>query len=228
VIDRFRICKACKEEKPIEKFATMGKKKWYLRRRTCSKCLNAKYKDYHKKYRKDHYEKKPPRFKWATATEEQKIVRIKELFESVVIKKEEECWGWKRKLHKTGYTMIRYNKLQTSGHRVSWFIHNGEIPEGLIVCHKCDNKICTNPEHLFLGTHSDNTKDMLSKGRNTLTKKNHGQSCKWSKLTNIKVKQIKKLLTLGVTVARISRDFKVSYMTIKAIKDGRNWKHVNI
>jgi len=69
---------------------------------------------------------------------------------------------------------------------------------------------------------------MLSKGRNTLTKKNHGQSCKWSKLTNIKVKQIKKLLTLGVTVARISRDFKVSYMTIKAIKDGRNWKHVNI
>lgn len=78
--------------------------------------------------------------------------------------KDDECWNW------TGCTVIGYGVLKNHSkpiktHRASWIIHFGSIPKGMCVCHKCDNKLCCNPNHLFLGTFADNNHDRDKKGR---------------------------------------------------------------
>ncbi|MCE5211838.1 MAG: HNH endonuclease [Deltaproteobacteria bacterium] len=85
-------------------------------------------------------------------------------FEKFVIKKD-GCWGWTGTKSTNGYPQIRHNKKIIHGNRVSYELHHGEIPRGLDVLHKCDNPECTNPDHLFLGSHLDNMHDAILKGR---------------------------------------------------------------
>jgi len=102
---------------------------------------------------------------WQTASEEEKIERLRLNFGRIVIKSD-DCWGWKKKLLKSGYTTINMGRTKALlGHRLSWLIHNGPIPDKILVLHKCDNPSCTNPDHLFLGTQLDNVRDMEKKGR---------------------------------------------------------------
>lgn len=102
---------------------------------------------------------------WKNSSDEEKFERMKEMYNQLVIKTD-DCWGWKRKPFATGYAPILANKGKTmNAHRFSWIMHFGKIPNKLFVLHKCDNRICTNPEHLFLGTHKDNMNDMKIKGR---------------------------------------------------------------
>lgn len=87
------------------------------------------------------------------------------------------CWGWSGARMHYGYPQLaplkskRAKRSKTAGeaplrgHRVSWELHNGPIPEGKLVLHKCDNTICTNPDHLYLGTQTENTKDAWDRGR---------------------------------------------------------------
>jgi hypothetical protein len=79
----------------------------------------------------------------------------------------ESCWDWSAKKDKNGYGRFSPNGMnsQMPAHRFSWELHNGPIPEGMFVCHRCDNPSCTNPEHLFLGTPQDNMSDKVAKGR---------------------------------------------------------------
>jgi len=82
------------------------------------------------------------------------------------VDKTDSCWVWTGATLRRGYGQIRIPvKKAKQAHRLSWEIHNGPIPDGMLVCHKCDNPPCVNPAHLFLGTQSDNNKDCVRKGR---------------------------------------------------------------
>jgi hypothetical protein len=75
------------------------------------------------------------------------------------------CWEWMGRIERTGYGRLRFNSEMYSAHRAAWVLENGAIPDGIMVMHRCDNRKCVRPDHLFLGTHADNMKDMTDKGR---------------------------------------------------------------
>lgn len=164
-------------------------------------------------------------------TEEQKLDRLKKSFEKHVIR-QEGCWGWKGPIANGGYPVMSCRRAIGSdrGHRASWIIHKGPIPEGLFVCHHCDNPICTNPEHLWIGTHQENDKDKIIKGRARFGAPplKQGSENGSSKLTEEQVIEIKKLLKEGKSTYFIGPIFGVSKTTILRIKKGTHWQHVKI
>lgn len=89
------------------------------------------------------------------------------LRENVVINKDTGCWEWQGAKNNIGYGFIRDGDKMRTTHRVAYEIYRGPIPEGMCVLHKCDNRKCVNPEHLWLGTRQDNADDMINKGRHT-------------------------------------------------------------
>jgi len=98
------------------------------------------------------------------------------------------CWEVRGSRHKSGYGKIEVSGKSTSTHRVAYELWVGPIPDGLIIRHRCDNPPCINPEHLEVGTHADNVKDMLERGR---TNWNLGDSNPASKLTDQDVRDIR-------------------------------------
>ncbi len=103
-------------------------------------------------------------------------------------------------------------------HRVSWELHNGEIPKGQHVCHRCDTRGCVNPDHLFLGSCSDNHADMVAKRRSTF-----GTHNAMSKLTDADVISIRKDKR---TEPEIAKDYGINRANVGMIKRRETWKHL--
>ena len=112
-----------------------------------------------------------------------------------------------------------------STHRYAWTQANGPIPPGMWVLHRCDVRRCVNPEHLFLGTAQDNSRDMVAKGRKVT---NRGESHKLAKLTDGEVREIRlKYNGDRGDITRLARAFGVSRTAIERVVKGMGWKHVD-
>lgn len=86
---------------------------------------------------------------------------------------ESGCFEWQGTLREKGYGRLYHLGRLGDAHRVAWELTRGPIPDGLYVCHKCDNPPCVNPDHLWLGTNTDNMRDMVRKGRHGNSRKTH-------------------------------------------------------
>lgn len=128
------------------------------------------------------------------------------------------CWNWVGWLSENGYGRFEVNKKKVYGHRYSYHTLVHPLSEGDVVMHKCDNRKCVNPEHLVVGTHSDNHADMVSKGRNA-----KGTSHGISKLTETDVINICKSKS---TQRKLAKDYGVSQTAVWSIKTGRCWSHL--
>lgn len=129
------------------------------------------------------------------------------------------CWEWNGPRNASGYGRISHGR-GIMAHRVAWELHFGTIPDGLSVCHRCDNRGCVNPAHLFLGTHAENIKDRDSKRRLAL-----GSRCGKAKLTEADILAIRGLLETVKPRALATR-YNIHISTIYCIRDRKNWKHV--
>ena len=169
---------------------------------------------------------------WARARREPPSPRpqlIDRLMRSV--SKTETCWLWSGTVSDSGYGVIsdssghpRVKKV----HRVVYAHFVGEIPNGMMVCHRCDVPLCVNPEHLWLGTNADNMRDMGEKGRSLFHKRNFvGENHGNSKLTESQVRAIRQRRADGLTFAAIGAEFNISTSSAHLVCAGRSWRHVS-
>lgn len=129
------------------------------------------------------------------------------------------CWYWISKVANHGYGVFWIGK-HVLAHRAAYRFYKGEIPDGLLVCHSCDNPICVNPDHLFLGTHKDNIADMDTKGRGV-----HALSFpenRKAKFNEVEKDTIRQFSKSGLSASKIARDFNVSVQLICQIIKSKN------
>lgn len=140
------------------------------------------------------------------------------------IDQETKCWNWTGCIHKFGYGVIRVNKKTCKVHRVSANLFLNFNPDsGLCVLHKCDNRKCFNPDHLFIGTYYDNNLDCKLKGRK---KDTHGMGNPNCKLSDEMISEIRKKLNQGYSQTELSKIYKVAQATIWKIKNKIRWSHI--
>jgi len=147
----------------------------------------------------------------------------------VIIKGKDECWEWSGTKDGHGYgkiSMLGRGYSPVKAPRVSWVLHYGAIPDGMYICHICDNPSCVNPQHLMMGTPKDNTQDMWQKGRD-----NHvSWGNAWArKLTPKDVVRIREIASVGNRSNRsLGLEYGVSGHTIGEIIKRKTWKGVTI
>lgn len=140
------------------------------------------------------------------------------------VSKKSDCWEWTGSTTRGGYGHFRLfldgQWKMYKAHRYAYEHYKGAIPQGLLVCHTCDNTKCVNPDHLWLGTAKDNVRDMLNKGRKVI-----GQKKKGTNLNMEVAKQIRKQFELGgMSYPGIAKMFNTSTPQVCRIVNNKIWK----
>jgi hypothetical protein len=148
---------------------------------------------------------------------------VERFHEKWELNKENGCWEWIAATAGAGYGEMKIpgTRKQIYAHRLSYLIHYGEIPEGMMACHTCDNPKCVKPSHLFLGSCEDNLQDMKAKDRHL-----RGSRNKKAKLTEEKVRHIHRLYKDGVSQGKIGKAYGVSQGQIFRIIHGMRWNKI--
>lgn len=141
-------------------------------------------------------------------------------FQKYARRSDDGCWIWSGYRDRKGYGRLLVDGQPERSHRLSYRLHKGEIPDGLCVCHTCDNRACVNPDHLFLGTRADNVADMCEKNRQRGLQ---GQDHRLAKLTDADVQEIRRLSQSNIETAN---QFGVSRHTVWEIRNGKAWTHL--
>ena len=128
-----------------------------------------------------------------------------------------DCWEWRGPTSE-GYGRLRVGDKRVRAHRFAYEREYGSIPPGLVVRHRCDNPLCVNPNHLEVGTHAENVRDMDERNRRSVGVQRPG-----SKLREDEVAEIR---ASSLTHRDLGRQFGVSHCVIGRIKRGEDWKHV--
>ncbi len=166
------------------------------------------------------------------------------------VSKTDGCWLWNGMRTHSGYGRFRIGGKICRAHRIAWELVYGTIPEGIFVLHKCDNRVCVNPEHLFLGSHNDNMKDMVKKNRQatgmqsghythpertargirsgrythperTARGEGHGRAkLTWDQVNTIRATDVSRY----GTQSELAREYRVTPSQIWFIRSGRQWK----
>jgi hypothetical protein len=139
------------------------------------------------------------------------------------------CWVWTgaRNVRRMGYGATSLGGKNTPAHRASWRLTNGEIPSGMFVCHRCDNPPCVRPDHLFLGTHGENMRDMMSKNRYAKHRDlPRGEAHPGAVWTEAMVRAARERVRAGERHADVAKDMGVSKSVVTAAVARKTWRHV--
>lgn len=139
----------------------------------------------------------------------------------------DECWEWQATRTEVGYGRISVDGRLEVAHRVSWYLHegewpDGEFPDGERVLHTCDNRACVNPNHLYLGDQSDNVQDSYDRGQKEPMQ---GEQNPKSKLTVEDVREIRSRLSDGEYQTSIAEDFGISQFNVSQIELEKTWDY---
>lgn len=129
------------------------------------------------------------------------------------------CMNWTRSKNKGGYGNLKINGKVEIASRIAYILSYGKIPDGLFVLHKCDNRCCVNPAHLFLGTQKDNVDDMTEKGRDI---KSNNENHHWCKLKNEDVESIRMFPKFYGYKKILTKRFNISSSQIEKIRKGKS------
>jgi len=140
------------------------------------------------------------------------------------------CWNWDGRPRENGYCRTTFSRKQWYVHRMSYTVFVGDIPEGFDVCHRCDNRRCCNPSHLFVGTRKDNMADAVAKGRQASGEKlsllTRGDKSHLAKLTTAEVVEIRSMKLNGLKTKELSERFNISRDNIRRIIRRDTWRYI--
>ncbi len=133
------------------------------------------------------------------------------------------CWEWQGSCFSNGYGRTFLKSKGVGAHRRAWELTYGPIPAGQLVCHRCDNKRCVRPDHLFLGTVADNSRDMVEKGRSLKGERSYN-----ARLNSAAVAEIRRRYAAGqITQAELAAEHGVVEGTVWNVLHGHSWTHVS-
>jgi hypothetical protein len=147
------------------------------------------------------------------------------------------CWVWKGRIHMKGYGIANYGQRSGGAHRMSWVIHNQKlIPEGMCICHSCDNPPCVNPDHLWIGTNQENRDDSVKKGRQAKgdrsgmrvhpESRSRGENHGNSKFTYEDIWDMRRLYSEGAPAKTIGVLYETRKTHVLRIVNRQRWTHV--